>query len=689
MPINRRKLIRMHNPKLKEVDKLSPFTVGNGDFGFTADVTGFQSLYTVYKDTLPLCTMAGWGWHSTPVNQVRKKYELSDIEMTRYPYEGRTVSYPKEKRPGNEKVYDWLRQNPHRMNMARIAMVYQDKKVEVSSLTDIDQELDLYQGILYSNYSLEGKPVKVQTAAAFEDAGVGFFIAAKKTVLENLSFEISFPYGASNITASDWSDQEANKTQVLKQSDRKIVLARTLDDCQYWVTLSADFSALFELKKNYLIIKPSHKSSNEKIGFSVTFSRKEGDFGNENVREIFASSKSGWEKYWKEGGMIKLHDSQDERAWELERRILLSQYLLIVNSCGSRPPQETGMTCNSWYGKCHLEMYLWHCAWLALWGHEERLLKSAKWYLNHLKQAKENAMRNGYAGARWPKMVSDDAIDAPSPIAPLLIWQQPHIIYMLEMVYQARPSRELLSEFWPVVKETAVFMEDFSVYNKKKDVYELLPPMIPVQECYQPEEVKNPVFELEYWHFVLKLAARWAERLGKTDISQKWKEISRKMAMPNQYGGCYQAHDGCNTTYEQVNEDHPSMAGALGLLPGKRLDIDTMRASLNKILACWQFKTLWGWDFAMMAMTAVRLFEPKMAVDILLYETEKNSYAINGNNVQKTRKDLPLYLPGNGALLLAIPLMCAGYEGSLEELPGFPKDGSWKVEYEGIRPFFA
>ena len=57
----------------------------------------------------------------------------------------------------------------------------------------------------------------------------------------------------------------------------------------------------------------------------------------------------------------------DDRARELERRVVLSQYLTRVNSAGSTPPQETGYTLNSWYGKHHHEMRWWHQAHFALW----------------------------------------------------------------------------------------------------------------------------------------------------------------------------------------------------------------------------------------------------------------------------------------------------------------------------------
>ena len=88
------------------------------------------------------------------------------------------------------------------------------------------------------------------------------------------------------------------------------------------------------------------------------------------------SSQEGWKGYWTRTGIIQLHESRDERANELERRIVLSQYLLAANCSGSVPPQETGLTCNSWYGKSHLEMFFWHEAYLPLWGRTDMLEQS-------------------------------------------------------------------------------------------------------------------------------------------------------------------------------------------------------------------------------------------------------------------------------------------------------------------------
>jgi hypothetical protein len=35
--------------------------------------------------------------------------------------------------------------------------------------------------------------------------------------------------------------------------------------------------------------------------------------------------------------------------------------------------------------------------------------------------------------------------------------------------------------------------------------------------------------------------------------------------------------------------------------------------------------------------------------------------------------------------LSAVAMMCAGFDGNTTENPGFPKDGNWRVRWEGLR----
>ena len=93
------------------------------------------------------------------------------------------------------------------------------------------------------------------------------------------------------------------------------------------------------------------------------------------------------------GGAIDLSGNDDPRAAELERRIVLSQYVMAVHDAGSLPPQETGLAVNSWFGKFHMEMYWWHAAHWALWGRPEILEKS----LSHLTELMPPGQRDGEA----------------------------------------------------------------------------------------------------------------------------------------------------------------------------------------------------------------------------------------------------------------------------------------------------
>src|SRR5690606_24266633 len=95
-----------------------------------------------------------------------------------------------------------------------------------------------------------------------------------------------------------------------------------------------------------------------------------------SFEEIKTSSNKAWEAFWKSGGAVDFSGSTDHRARELERRIVLSQYLTRVQCAAAFPPQETGLTYNSWFGKPHLEMHWWHAVHFALWGRTEWLEKS-------------------------------------------------------------------------------------------------------------------------------------------------------------------------------------------------------------------------------------------------------------------------------------------------------------------------
>lgn len=137
-------------------------------------------------------------------------------------------------------------------------------------------------------------------------------------------------------------------------------------------------------------------------------------------------------------------------------------------------------------------------------------------------------------------------------------------------------------------------------------------------------------------------------------------------------------------TNPEYRTDHPSVLAALGVMPlTGQVDIATMKTTFDWIWKNWSWKETWGWDFPMTAMTAARLGLPEKAIDAFLMPVQTNTYLVNGHNYQDAR--LRIYMPGNGGILTAIAMMTAGFDGSNTPLPGIPKNGKWKVKYQGLR----
>ena len=111
-----------------------------------------------------------------------------------------------------------------------------------------------------------------------------------------------------------------------------------------------------------------------------------------------------------------------------------------------------------------------------------------------------------------------------------------------------------------------------------------------------------------------------------------------------------------------------------------------MKNTFEWIWNNWSWKDTWGWDFPLTAMTATRLGMPEKAIAALFMPVQTNTFLLNGHNYQDER--LTIYLPGNGGLLSAIAMMCAGWEGNNTINPGIPKNGKWKLKWEGFQKMF-
>jgi hypothetical protein len=679
--IDRQALVRRNNVTLKKADPLTPLSVGNGEFAFTADITGLQTFPEYHEKGMPLGTQSQWGWHTMPNP---KGYKSSDI-LENYTVASRKVPYASDREysRGYSPAASWLRSNPHRLHLGQIGLRLQKSdgsSVGINDLTNTYQSLDLWTGLLTSRFEVEAQPVKVLTVCHPERDLLAVRIESPLLGKKRLKVSLAFPYGnAEWRNAADWNHPQRHTTR-LQIANNQANLSRTLDNDRYYVRVS--FSAAGGFRANsqheYEISGQDGQPLDVVFAFSANkITEQTPDY--QTVREAAATH---WRGFWTTGGAIDFSQCTDPRASELERRVVLSQYLTAIQCSGSIPPQETALVCNSWFGKFHLEMHWWHAVHFALWDRLELLERSLPWYESILPTAKATAELQGYKGVRWPKMVSPDGSDSPSQVGVFLIWQQPHPIYYAELCYRAHRDRDTLERYRQIVFETAEFMASYPVWDQKRRRYVLGPALIPAQESYGPYKARtlNPTFELAYWHWALETAQKWRQRLG-LQRNPNWEKVIKNLSLPTVREGLY---TGIETSPYTITRDHPSMLCALGLLPQTPLiKSDVMKRTLENVFEVWDWPSTWGWDYPVMAMTAARLGEPEKAIDALFVEAQKNRYLANGHNYQSAR--LPLYLPGNGGLLTAVAMMAAGWDGADRPAPGFPDNGRWNIRWEGLK----
>ena len=488
-PIDRKALVTRNNPVVTTVDTLASLSVGNGGFAFTTDITGLQTFPEYYRGGVPLGTQSEWGWHSF------SNPEQYRLEESYWMYDfghGHRELYATQPKTGRAKeAADWYRINPHRLHLGCIGL-----EIEGLKPTDIQkprQTLDMWTGTISSKFRVKSLEFRVNTVCHPERDLIASRIISNAPTnhkLQNSNFKLQtainlrFPYptGAHCDDACNWMANDSHQTELVTQTEHSAILKRTIDETVYYVSLTWEEPALLrEKSKNYWVLE----SEGNQLTFSCEFSPTLPTVSTTPTTPTFQSSAQHWQHFWQSGAAVDFSKCKDKRARELERRVVLSQWLLAIQCAAGTPPQETGLTYNSWFGKFHMEMIWWHQSWLPLWGHGEMLDRTLRWYETVEPKAREIAMRQGFKGLRWMKMTDRSGEEAPSKVGSFLIWQQPHLIYLAELLYRAAQTpnssllecgvasklqtSNILTRYGHLIDETATFMADFATYDKAKD----------------------------------------------------------------------------------------------------------------------------------------------------------------------------------------------------------------------------
>ncbi|KAK4166123.1 Six-hairpin glycosidase-like protein [Cladorrhinum sp. PSN259] len=695
----RRQIVQEFNVRRSASSDTTPLQVGNGNFAFGADITGLQT----FK---PYAILSTWGWHNFSLPTTPGQTSPEDFTGLDWWTHDRLVNY-EQPNPAQPEISNWLRENPHRINLARIGFDFGPGSFQVTEddLQNKTQELDMWAGILTSSFRYNDTSVQVLTAVDPDLDSIAITIDSA-LLRTGLGIFFDFPYPTKdkfNAPFVGVFNETSKHSTILEQSSPHAAqITHILDSTTYYANLAwsgpdATISRLAASSHRY-ILAASPESHSHNLNLTITFSPTPSTFtSSPSTSSILASSALFWSKLFATSSFIDLLSVPFPQARTLQRRIIQSLYLTTLNSASALPPQESGLVNNGWHGKFHLEMTLWHLLPFARFNLFPLFSRSLpRTYEKFLESSKERAKKQGYKGARWGKMTSPEGKSAPGEINALLIWQQPGPLYLAEMEYRhavhlegekeeevARVVAAVLKKWDRIIHETAEFMADFPYLNQSTGLYDLGPPMYSVSENTNPNVTRNAVFELAFWGFGLDVAIEWKARQNQT-VPVSWIEVKDKLAALPVQNGTYVSYEGIEGmwTRQETTFDHPGMAGIYGLLPG-HVDKEVMKRTADKVRENWRLEESYGWDFAMLAMNELRLGRPDRAVEYLLHPVfafDDAGYPVGGSRVPTP------YFPNSASLLVAVAMMAGGWDGSEGMKGHWPAGWEEFVEVEGFEP---
>ncbi len=577
-PIDRHALVSRHD--INWPDLKGEIPLGNGNFAFNADGTGLE--------TVGGNTMSHWCWHSFPLPAGIRKEQLKPWAT---PDHGRMTNPLTTRDP--EPLASWEYNNPQPLNLGRIGFINQaGERLTAAEVQVKSRRLELWTGLLTSQFTYLGEPVTVQTCVAPKSDVVAVRVESPLLRDGRLQVMLDFPAPTLNVGGwlGDFSRIAGQETTITRQAPGWLQLHRTIDDAQYdvvldgqgfgisrpvelhpeienarygadaggWTNVTAQVAGAlhdrgfitanndafgdpaYQHPKHLVIqyrlerkaqtkrlaenqswnIRPSpHQfilTPDAGVGtmeFTCGFGTKLANTHATTFSGVKKACAVSWPKFWQRGGAIDLSQSRDPRWRELERRIVLSQYELAVQSAGDYPPAEAGLTGeDTWHGKWHFEMIWWHLAHYALWNRWPMAEKALSIYASVAPVARRIATNFDYAGLMWPKSTGPNGYNDGYPIEMSLLWREPHPIFFAELDYRLHPTPATLAKWKDIVFGTAAFMADYPKHNPANGQYDL-DPVFPASEGDTSPLRTNTVFEIAYWHVGLEMAQQWRLRL--------------------------------------------------------------------------------------------------------------------------------------------------------------------------------
>lgn len=231
--------------------------------------------------------------------------------------------------------------------MANIGLYFGGDNVTEASLLDKSQDLDLWEGTITSSFQYNGSNVSVQVWCHPSEPVLGIEINSGLLTAGDLGVFFDFPY--SDVNKFDapyvgvWDTKATTNNTVNAQSTSSTAsFKHTIDnntvrlDAQ-WSTKKGSITGHLAGTNKFVLTSSGSETLHLVVSFPADPNTSKKSLPSYNA--IASASKAWWYDYWTSGAFIDLSATDNANATELQRRIVLSQYLVAVNEASDNPPQ--------------------------------------------------------------------------------------------------------------------------------------------------------------------------------------------------------------------------------------------------------------------------------------------------------------------------------------------------------------
>lgn len=250
--------------------------------------------------------------------------------------------------PTNNDIANWLRENPHRINLGTIGFSFDgNTTVTEEMLSNKEQTLDMWTGVIRSSFTYNGHIVKVETWADPTSDSVAVSVESELLSSGTLSVFFDFPYptndkfGAPFMGVFNQTDKHETSLSACGGVSNQVKIHHDLTTARYDLLLAWDVGG-----GNGKVTAPtdgSHRyvlavADTNDLRFTANYAPSK-PARQPKFNEVVEASREWWPSYWSDGAFIDMTGTTNTSAIELQRRTIQSQYLVAVNSASDYPPQ--------------------------------------------------------------------------------------------------------------------------------------------------------------------------------------------------------------------------------------------------------------------------------------------------------------------------------------------------------------